>query len=277
MQGTRLTNSFQECKRQIYTQSMNRHIFTLLIPLLAASPTWATSFVSRPLPETTQKTPTLVRGKIGSSYSDWVKTPDGGKRIYTFYDLQVTEAFKGEPKTGTSIQIREMGGEKDGVGLQISGAAQFSQGEDVVVTLGEKNPDGSFDLRGLMTGKFGVGRDQSGNEILIGATGEDLDGAPEDHHGPWTLNEFRKLVASQSQPSHSEASKTSNGSPKVKSPVMSSPTPRLSVSPSPTTSAEPASQLQPEHDQGAAHWGYVVAAILLLGGIMMSWRGRGKK
>lgn len=261
---------------------MKFHFFLILLPLLAFNQAWATSFVSRPMAETTQNSPTLVRGKVGTkTYSDWVKTPEGGKRIYTFYDIQVSEVFKGDPKAGTTIQIREMGGEKDGIGLQIAGTAQFSPGEDVVLTLGEKNPDGSYDLRGMMTGKFGITRDQSGNEILVGATGEDIDGTPEDHHGPWTLSEFRKLVASQVGASHSEAKSpvaVASGS------VSSSPTAAPSVAPALNPNAPAASQLQNERDQGAAqgagaewNWGYAVAAILLLGGLALGLLTRKKK
>jgi hypothetical protein len=268
---------------------MNRHF--LLSPVailaliaaspLAMSPVWATSFISRPLPETTQKTPTLVRGKIGSSYSDWVKMPEGGRRIYTFYELQVTEVFKGDPKPGKSIQIRELGGEKDGIGLQIAGTAQFSPGEDVVVTLGEKNPDGTYDLRGLMTGKFGIEKDPSGNEILVGATGDDADSAPADHHGPWTLSEFRKMVASQSGTSHSET-KAEGPAGAVRGSVT--PAPSVSASASPGASFSPAPQLQTERDQGAAQpaetgfkWIYLGAAILLIGGWMVGRGTRRKK
>jgi hypothetical protein len=249
------------------------------------SPVWATSFVPRPLPETTQKTPTLVRGKIGPSYSDWVKTPEGGRRIYTFYELQVTEVFKGDPKPGKSIQIRELGGEKDGIGLQIAGAAQFSPGEDVVVTLGEKNPDGTYDVRGLMTGKFGIEKDPAGNEILVGATGDDGDAAPadrhENHQGPWTLSEFRKMVASQSGTSHSETS--AGGTPRAGS-SSSMPASSVSASASPGASFSTAPQLQNERDQGAAQpaetgfkWIYLGAAILLIGGWMVGRGTRRKK
>jgi hypothetical protein len=266
---------------------MNRHFLLPLVAataLFAACPitstvVWATSFVSRPLPETTQKTPTLVRGKIGSNYSDWVKTPEGGRRIYTFYELQVTEVFKGDPKAGSSIQVREIGGEKDGIGLQVAGAAQFTQGEDVVLTLGEKNPDGSYDLRGLMTGKFDIGRDQSGNEILVGATGEEMEGNPsdksaDDHHGPWTLSEFRKMIVSQSPGAHSEVG--TQASPR---PVSAVATPAPSVSPSASSGASslPASQLQTERDQGAVHYGIAAVLLIGLGGLMVGWRARKKK
>jgi hypothetical protein len=257
---------------------MNRYIFLLATLLICSAPVLATSFISRPLPETTQRTPTIVRGKVGSSHADWAKTPESGKRLYTFYELQISEVFKGDPKPGSTILFRQLGGEKDGIGLQIAGSAQFSPGEDVVLTLGEKNPDGSYDLRGLMTGKFGIGRDQSGNEILIGATGDDVENAPADHHGPWTLGEFRKLVASQSPTSHIEASPT----PNVKADPAPAPS-NLSSMPV-ASSTQAASPLQVERDQGAAqpadtgaHRGAAVIVILLLGGLWVGWMMRKKK
>src|SRR4051812_44992401 len=166
-------------------------VFLIAQILLNSFSAQATTFVPRPLPETTQRTTTIVRGKIDSvGKGEWAKNAEGMTRIYTYYDLSVSEVLKGDPKPGSSIQIRELGGEKNGVGMQIAGAAQFKPGEDVFLMLGEKNEDGSYNLRGLMSGKFGIGHDSAGHEILIGATGEEdmLPGA--DTHGPWTLDEF---------------------------------------------------------------------------------------
>jgi hypothetical protein len=251
-------------------------VIAAALSLLNPAQIRASSFITRPLSEVTQRTPTIVRGRIGSSYADWANNTDGSRRIYTFYDLQVSEVFKGDPKANSSIQIRELGGEKDGIGMQVSGAAQFSKGEDVVLMLGEKNPDGSYNVQGLMTGKFAIGHDPSGNETLIGAIDEDA----QDHPGPWTISDFRKLVASQSQATHTETPNhiATSPSPAGVAPVSFNSPRAAAVQPSPT-----ASQLQPDRDQGAAQssdtgfsWGYAVTAILLLGALAIGWMTRKK-
>ena len=79
----------------------------------------------------------------------------------------MSEVFKGAAQ-GPKLTIRELGGEKDGIGMQIAGAAQFSRGEDVVVTLGPRNADGTYDVRGLMMAKYSLEKDEAGNEYLNG-------------------------------------------------------------------------------------------------------------
>ena len=75
------------------------------------------------------------------SYPEWGKDSRGTKRIYTFTELQTSEVFKGNASS-PSMVIREMGGEKDGVGLNIPGTSRYDRGEDVVVFLRDKNEDG---------------------------------------------------------------------------------------------------------------------------------------
>src|SRR5689334_6400670 len=82
--------------------------------LTLVNPSFATTFYAQPFPETVQQAPIIVRGKTGASYADWSKTGEN-KNIYTYTDLQMTEVLKGK-QIGPSILIREMGGQKDGVG-----------------------------------------------------------------------------------------------------------------------------------------------------------------
>jgi hypothetical protein len=146
---------------------------TVSIAILGGlSSAFATSFMPRPLDDAIQDTPVIVRGKIGNQYTDWVRGPGDGKSIQTFFQLNIDEVFKGAVE-GTSLVFRQMGGEKDGVGLSVPGSADFQQGEDVVVLLSNPNPDGSYDLMGLSTGKYEVERNSDGKEILVGAGTQD--------------------------------------------------------------------------------------------------------
>lgn len=191
---------------------LKRYLRILIAASLAFSAmARATSFIERPFPNAVKDAPFIVKGRVGQVYTDWVKTPDGTRRIYTFCELQVEEVVKGKiSQIGSSIVMREMGGEKDGIGMQVSGSAQFARGEPVVVFVREKNKDGTFDLEGMMMGKYIVEKDSSGKEYLSGPglferpSGHDH-GAQSDNHGQddthsekkWYLTDLRQLVAAQ--------------------------------------------------------------------------------
>src|SRR5581483_8263102 len=129
-------------------------------------------------------------------------------RIYTMWDFEVAEVFKGSVNGDKSVVISELGGVKDGVGMQISGKAQFVAGEDVVVMLNNRSGDGSYDLRGIMMGKLNVKQDSNGNDYLVGpalyeGNGMVHDDAANQAQGSggganaWTLERLRHLVDEQ--------------------------------------------------------------------------------
>jgi hypothetical protein len=169
---------------------------------------WATSFYPTPFSDKVRNAPHVVRGTAGSSQADWSVGGDGSRRIYTYTDLKVEEVIKGaQISNGSSILMRELGGEKDGLGMRVAGTAEFKQGEDTVVFLGNKNPDGSYDVFGMMTGKFNVRRDDQGEEVLTGgglSPWGQWEGLVQHDTGPlkkdrgkWTLNRLRDLVKEQ--------------------------------------------------------------------------------
>jgi hypothetical protein len=147
---------------------MLRFAFLFTIPLIASA--FATSFYERPFPDTVRSTPTIVRGKIGKSRTEWTTLPDGSRHLFTYYDVDVSEGFKGVPRTGAPIRIREIGGSKDGVSLNVSGTAVFEKGEDVVVLLGRAGmeSDGTYPVMGMMMGKFDIEKGEDGKEYLRG-------------------------------------------------------------------------------------------------------------
>ncbi len=190
-----------------------RGIYTFGLLALGQLPAsvWGTSFYERPFPDSVKEAPVIVRGRVGSKKTDWVQLSDGSKRIYTFWELRIDELVKGDSSSKSSLVMRELGGEKDGVGMQVAGTAVFSRGEDVVVFLGLQNPDGSHDLHGMMMSKFTIRRREDGREMLEGAAlrssthpglrGHVLHGE-EGHEGPsprpdWSLEDLRDLVRRQ--------------------------------------------------------------------------------
>lgn len=130
----------------------------------------ASSFFEQPFPDSVRGAPVIVRGKVGKSEAQWSTLSDGTRQLFTYYDVDVVEGLKGKPRTGTSIQIRELGGSKDGVSTQISGTAQFSPGEDIVVMLSDPNESSanSYPVQGMMMGRFGIEKGPDGKEYLQG-------------------------------------------------------------------------------------------------------------
>jgi hypothetical protein len=158
--------------------------------LLFLSPAHATSFTMQPFPKTVQDAPLMVRGKVGMSYSDWSK--EDTKRLYTYTELQITEVLKGNV-IGPSLIMRELGGEKDGTGLRVPGASKYEKGEDVVVTLTDKNEEGSYSVIGMMMGKFNVQTDGEGKEYISGpGLAGDIPA-----NSKWTLDGVRQLIKEQ--------------------------------------------------------------------------------
>ncbi len=79
---------------------------------------------------------------------------EGGRRgdIYTRVTLAVEETVKGTPAPQATIRVP--GGEVNGLGLMVSDAASFTQGERVVVFL--KSSDKGFEVYRQHRGKFTV-------------------------------------------------------------------------------------------------------------------------
>ncbi len=232
-------------------------LFLALSVLCALTKGWAMTFYPTPFPDRVKEAPTIVRGKIGDSSVDWAVGSDGVRRLYTFYPLDVTEALKGEFDE-TSITIREIGGEKDGVGLDIDGAAHFTEGEDVVIFLNDKNSDGSFDVHGMMLGKYNVIRNNNGQEVLAGP-GITRD---ESISQKWTIESLRHLIQSQT---------TQRVKPRLSPKPLSSP----SISPVPRKIQPPAPVLQPQEEEHASlPWRFLLPVGLLLIGLgsTLTWK-----
>ncbi len=180
---------------------------TALPLLLLAGSTHASSFYEQPFPDTVRAASQIVRGKVGKTETQWTTLPDGSKHLFTYYEVEVSEGIKGKPKAGSPVRIRELGGEKDGVSLQVSGTAHFSAGEDIVVMLGEGSEAGdhAFPVMGMMMGKFNVERGADGKEYLRGpGIGSSLHPALRNENTPSgklaqvSLESLREIVKTQS-------------------------------------------------------------------------------
>lgn len=144
---------------------MASHLFIWVGLVISISSSWATTFVNRPLKEVLGEANLIVRGVAGDSYASW--DPSGRKAIFTYTDLSVLEVIKGE-LSENRILIRQPGGVKDNVEMQVPGSAKFQRGEEVVVLLGERNPDDdSYEVPGLVTGKYLVVKNAKNETVLL--------------------------------------------------------------------------------------------------------------
>jgi hypothetical protein len=259
---------------------------------LLAPSTFATSFIDRPFPTTVSEAPVIVKGRIGKSESKWSQGPDGSRKIFTYTELMVTEVLKSPHGIAedSAIQLRELGGEIDGVGMVVPGTAKFEKDEDVVVLLSEENSDRSYDLRGLMIGKLKVEKASDGQEVLSGpaisGTGpRNLLSQPDEESTPggnqrWTLDALKKLISEQSKRP-------------ADSPLSVTPSPSASFGSGSGFSGDSASQLQnregvessseravpsqAEDSFWGSRWIAGLGIVILSGVLFMLWRRMSKK
>lgn len=194
----------------------------------------ATSFFQVPFKDQVSQGDKIVRAEVRSSEAKVAKGVDGIERIYTYTTLRVTEVLKGKLKINSSnqIQARQLGGEAGGRGLVVSGTAHFDTNEDTVVILGDQNPDGSYEVRGMSMGKFRVSVVE-GEERLEGGSLDSTGGHFVPSEGQrdtvpkqWTLRELRELIASQqgaptsATPVPSTSSRPSSTAPSLQNPSL---------------------------------------------------------
>jgi len=115
----------------------------------------ATTVVSLTVEKMAQEADAIVRGVVTKRTSNWNKARN---RIYTVTALQVGDVLKGTVKSTDTLNIRQIGGEVDGIGQMIVGNAKFSVGEEVLVFL-EKHPtDAVYVVMGMAQGKYSIDR-----------------------------------------------------------------------------------------------------------------------
>jgi hypothetical protein len=122
-----------------------------LLLLLVASSAGASVVVPMEVEALARKADLVVRGKAAASRSAW---SGDGRRIQTTTRIEVARLLKGQaPQV---LEVVTPGGEVGDIGQKVSGAAEFSPGEEVFLFL-ERSPDGArFVVSGMAQGKFSV-------------------------------------------------------------------------------------------------------------------------
>lgn len=254
---------------------------------------FATTFANRPLGAVVNEAPTILRGKVLNSYTDWGKGAQL-RTIFTYTELEVTENLKGSVNE-KRILLRQPGGEKDGVELSVPGAARFTQGSDIVVTLGGKDSsDTAYDVLNLTAGKYDVVQ-ENGEPVLVNSLGaaEMYDPSHKgSHEGSYTskisLSEFKRIIHGQNQERAQQNQFGAPGATPGKAVVReggvsrdSSPAIAVKSSGEATEAQAPArvtaSDAVQDPDRGRA-WGYILATVFFaaVGGLIWFSFGGGR-
>ena len=136
-----------------YHSHMIRALTAALLAAFAVgfAPTAARATVVRPLTVAalTEQADAVVRARVGEQWSDWA---EGGRRIFTWTQLEVLEAWTGD--VGEAVVVRTMGGVVGDIGMRVSGTPRFATGAEVVVFL--RAGADVFEVVGMSQGKFDV-------------------------------------------------------------------------------------------------------------------------
>jgi hypothetical protein len=93
----------------------------------------------------------VVLGVVESQQAHWTSDHQA---IYTDVTVRVTRSYKGALATGARLVVRREGGNLDGVGMRVFGAAEFAVGEEVLLFV-ETRGSASYTV-GMTQGKLHV-------------------------------------------------------------------------------------------------------------------------
>lgn len=135
---------------------------------------WATTLEQLTLDEMSQKSTAVVRARVSGSHT---ATRNGN--IYTYFQLQVLENWKGQAVTEVALP----GGVADGIRQSVSGAPELKLGQEYVLFLWTSR-SGLTQLIGLSQGVFKLSEEGSGgvvaqrpaaSELMLDRSGNPVD------------------------------------------------------------------------------------------------------
>jgi len=122
----------------------------LALAVVPASPARGATVLRLSFEELATRAEAVVRGRVVSSTA---RRDAASGRIFTYTEVEVTEAVKGAP--GKKVTVRQPGGEVGGIGQSVAGAARFAPGEEVVLFLEKARDEAStsFQVLSMSAGK----------------------------------------------------------------------------------------------------------------------------
>ena len=164
--------------------------------------------------------------------------------------------------------------------MHVPGVSEFSRGEDVVVFLSRINGEGTFDVYGLMMGKFNVQANSDGTEYIKGPAL--LNQEPNDHgHSDtnnekyptrWSLNALRELIQTQEAEAASRSPTALKKTKTVQTINATSSPPGLQASPSPSLAAPQLQPIEEPGSSGSAFFWVVLIGIIFGVGVFIKKR-----
>jgi len=144
----------------------------LLAFLLVAPPLTATTFERVTTAELTRRAERVCVVRCDSCRAERDRRSG---LVYTVVRLRLVEDIKGR-SAGSTIELRLVGGEADGVRTVVVGMPRFRAGEESILLLGKRNRAGFPTVVAARRGMLRLGRDKQGARYLRDAvTGfEDL-------------------------------------------------------------------------------------------------------
>jgi len=155
----------------------SRFLFCLIVLVAIASveEAFATQILFRSPEQLGAQSALVVRGSVTGTRPFWNETHT---KIFTDVSVSIDETYKG---SGSSVvQLRQLGGEIDGVRMTVQGALRWRAGEEVLLFL-EPYVSGTYHVSGFSQGKYDIERDvETGRAYVMQAvqTVSDVVGAP---------------------------------------------------------------------------------------------------
>lgn len=144
---------------------------SLLLMTLFVLSTQATIMQRLEIEELTRKSTDVFYGQVMATQTYWNAERT---RIYTSVQVRLYESFKGSARSGETVKVVQLGGEKDGFKMDYAGRPEFTTGESIVLFT-TRNRQNELTVVGLKQGKMQVNgqsvtRDFSGLMLLDRST-----------------------------------------------------------------------------------------------------------
>ncbi len=141
-------------------RSISALAVTATASFVAMPMAWPTIMVPLSIEDLTARSPTVVRATVKQRQSVW---DDAHKRIYTLTELSVSEVIHGDAPT--TVVVKTIGGQVEGIGMKVSGMPRLAADEDVVLFLRPAGRD--FTVVGMSQGLYRLEKDAQGRMLAV--------------------------------------------------------------------------------------------------------------
>lgn len=127
----------------------------LITALISLAQSFSATFQPMSPEEFFSHVPIVVRAVAKKSEPKWGSDEKSSRKIYTYTEFEIIETLKGQIPS-QKITVRELGGERDGVGLQVPGSAEFTPDQEFIVSLAPSAEEGVYRVFAMSQGVLSV-------------------------------------------------------------------------------------------------------------------------